>query len=74
MVIKKGRHVTQQTWWRAERQSVFEAPLSGEDPWTVSVTQKGPCRAIRLVNTTKVVHLHKEVLLIEHLQRRERER
>lgn len=48
--------------------SIFEAPLSREDSWTVSVTQKGPPST--LLNTTKVVHLHKEVLLVEHLKRR----
>lgn len=39
---KKGQHLTEQTWWGAESESIFEAPLSREDPWTVSVTQEGP--------------------------------
>lgn len=39
---KKGQHLTEQTWWGAEWEPIFEAPLRREDPWTVSVTQEGP--------------------------------
>lgn len=35
------KHLTEQTWRGAESESIFEAPLSREDPWTVSVTQEG---------------------------------
>lgn len=37
-----GQHLTEQTWWGVEREPIFEAPLSREDPWTISVTHKGP--------------------------------
>lgn len=61
--------ITKQTWWRAEREPIFEAPLSREDPWTVSVAQKGLPSTLRLLNTTKVIHRHQEVLLIVHLKK-----
>lgn len=68
MCVIKGQDLTEQTWWGAELEPVFEAPLSREDPRTVPVTQEGPPSTLRLLNATKVVHRHQEVLLIEHLE------
>lgn len=58
------------TWWGAEREPIFEAPLRREDPRTVPVTQEGPFGSLRLLDATKIVHSNQEVLLIVHLERR----
>lgn len=60
--------MTEQTWWGTEGDPIFEAPLSREDPGTVSMTQKGPPDTIGVFNATKVVHRHQEILFIVHLE------
>lgn len=62
--------MTLQTWWGAEGDAIFEAPLCREDSWTVSVTQEGPLGSLRVLDAAKVIHSHEEILFIVHLGKR----
>lgn len=66
----RGQDPAAGTWWRAKREPVFEAPLSREDPRTVSVTQEGPSGSLRLLDAAKIVHGNQEVLFIVNLEGR----
>ena len=63
----KAQHEPEQTWWGAEGEPTFEAPLSRKNSWTVSVTQKRFRSNLWLLNATKIIHRHQEVLLVVHL-------
>lgn len=65
LMVLKG-----QTWRGAEGDPIFEAPLCREDSRAVPVTQKGPLGGLRVLNATKVIHSHEEILIIVHLKQR----
>ena len=66
--FKTSEFPTPHTFWGAERDPVLEAPLSRKDPRAVSVAQEGSPTVLWPFITTDIIHLHKEVLLIEHLK------
>lgn len=64
----RGQYWAACTRWGTEWEAVLEAPLSREDPRTVSMAQERPPGCFWLLDAAQIVHRNQEVLFIVHLE------